>query len=224
MKRFLVTLPRNLIGCFKGWMLVWHLIAILLTTILVMSGFDWRYFLATRNPGLRAWMFPAVVIGGLLPIYLPLAWLAAGYIARNTRTILTGWAVAQAELLGALIVVAYKAVTGRAHPLHFVGPDISHVFRFGFLRGGVFWGWPSSHTTIAFAMAVTLFYLHPKQRWLGLAAILYALYIGTGVSMTIHWLSDFVAGAIVGSVVGTVVGKHFSWKTPNIEPSTLNVQ
>ena len=72
MKQFLVTLPRNLIGCFKGRKLVWHLVAILLTVILVMSGFDWRYFLATRNPALRSWMLPAVIIGGLLPIYLPL--------------------------------------------------------------------------------------------------------------------------------------------------------
>jgi len=27
--------------------------------------------------------------------------------------------------------------------------------------------------------------------------------------MTIHWFSDFVAGAIIGSVIGTVVGKSF---------------
>ena len=209
MKRFVFTLPRNLVGCFKGWKLAGHLIAILLTAILVLSDFDWRYFLATRNPALRSWMFPAVIIGGLLPIYLPLALLAAGYVTRNARTILTGWAVAQAELLGALIVVAYKAFTGRAHPMHNAGADISHVFHFGWLRGGVFWGWPSSHTTIAFAMAMTVFTLHPKQRWLGLLAILYAFYVGIGVSMTIHWFSDFVAGVIVGSVVGTVVGKNW---------------
>ena len=210
MKRFFFTLPRNLSGCFKGWKLAWHLVAIVFTIIIVLSGFDWRYFLATRSPELRSWMFPAVIIGGLLPFYLPLALLAAGYITRNARSILTGWAVAEAELLGALIVIAYKAFTGRAHPAHNVGADISHVFHFGWLRGGVFWGWPSSHTTIAFAMAVTVFTLYPKQRWLGLLAILYAFYIGIGVSMTIHWFSDFVAGAIVGSVVGTVVGK--SWE------------
>jgi membrane-associated phospholipid phosphatase len=27
--------------------------------------------------------------------------------------------------------------------------------------------------------------------------------------MTIHWFSDFVAGAIIGSVIGAVVGKSF---------------
>ncbi len=209
MKQFLVTLPRNLIGCFTGWRIVGHIIAILLTFILVMSGFDWRYFLATRSPALRSWMWPAVGIGALLPIYLPLLLLAFGFLAKNARTILTGWAVAQAELLGALVVVAYKAFTGRAHPAHVVGADISRVFHFGFLRGGVFWGWPSSHTTIAFAMALTVFTLHPKQRWPGFVAILYACYVGIGVSMTIHWFSDFVAGAIVGSVIGVVVGRSF---------------
>jgi membrane-associated phospholipid phosphatase len=217
MKQFLVALPRNLIGCFTGWRLIGHLVAILLTVILVLSGFDWHYFLATRNPALRSWMWPAVFIGGLLPIYLPLLLLAFGFLAKNARTILTGWAVAQAELLGALIVIAYKAFTGRAHPARSIGADISHVFHFGWLRGGVFWGWPSSHTTIAFAMAMTVFTLYPKPRWLGLVAIFYAFYIGIGVSMTIHWFSDFAAGAIVGSVIGAVVGKSFLGKTSNTE-------
>ncbi len=209
MKQFLVTLPGNLIGCFMGRNVVWHLIAILFTFILVLSGFDWRYFLATRSPELRHWMFPAVIVGGLLPIYLPLFLLVTGIIAQKARVSFAGWAIGQAELIGALIVVAYKAVTGRAHPARAVGPDISHDFHFGFLRGGVFWGWPSSHTTIAFAMAVTVFTLWPKQRWLGIVALLYAFYVGIGVSMTIHWYSDFVAGAIIGSVIGTVVGKSF---------------
>jgi membrane-associated phospholipid phosphatase len=209
MKQFLVTVPRNLIGCFKGRMLIWHVVAILLTFILVMSGFDWRYFLATRNSEFRSWMWPAVGIGGLLPLALPLILFAVGIIARNARTILAGWAVGQAALLGSLVSSAYKAVTGRVHPSHAVGADTSHVFHFGFLRGGVFWGWPSSHATIAFAMAVTVFTLCPKQRWLGVVAILYAFYVGIGVSMTIHWFSDFVAGAIIGSVIGAVVGKSF---------------
>ncbi len=209
MKQFLVTAPRNLIGCFKGRRIIWHIIAILLTFILVTSGFDWRYFLATRNPALRSWMFSAVGLGALLPLALPLFLLTVGFIIENARTILAGWAVGQAALLGSLVSSAYKAVTGRAHPSHSVGTDLSHVFHFGFLRGGVFWGWPSSHATIAFAMAVTVFTLCPKQRWLGFVAILYAFYVGMGVSLTIHWFSDFVAGAIIGSVIGAVVGKSF---------------
>ena len=190
-------------------MIIWHLIAIVVTFILVTSGFDWRYFLSTRGSNLRSWMFPAVRIGGLLPIALPLILLALGSIAKSARTSRTGWAVGQAELIGALIVAAYKAITGRAHPSYEVGTDLSHTFLFGVLRGGVFWGWPSSHTTVAFAMAVTIFTLLPKPGWAGYAAIAYAFYVGLGVSVTIHWFSDFVAGAILGTVVGVVVGRSF---------------
>jgi membrane-associated phospholipid phosphatase len=210
MRQFFSTLPRNIIGCFKRPMILWHVFAIIITFILVTSGFDWLYFPSTRNPVLHSWMFPAAPIGGLVPIILPLVLLAIGGITRNAKVSLAGWAVGQTELIGALVAAAYKVITGRAHPAHGVGADISHVFQFGFLRGGVFWGWPSSHTTIAFAMAVTIFTLLPKQRWLGYLAITYAVYIGIGVSMTIHWFSDFAAGAMIGTAIGTVVGRSFS--------------
>ena len=209
MNQFFSTLPRNIINCFKGRMLLWHLVAILLTFVLVLSGLDWRYFLSTRAPILHSYLFPAVVIGGLLPIILPLLLIALGGITRIASLRWIGWAVGQAEVIGALVAAAYKALTGRAHPARIPGEDLSHAFKFGLLRGGMFWGWPSSHTTIAFAMAVTIFVLFPKQRWLAWVAITYALYIGIGVSTTIHWFSDFVAGAIIGTVVGAVVGKSF---------------
>jgi len=212
MKQFLSTLPRNLLDCFKGRKIIWHIIAIILTLILVTSGFDGLYFATTRNPILSSWMFPAVVIGGLLPIALPLLLLAVGSMSRSARITLAGWAIGQAELIGAVVAAAYKAITGRAHPSHGIGADLSHSFHFGLLRGGIFWGWPSSHTTIAFAMAVTLFRLFPTQRWLGSVVIAYALYIGIGVSMTIHWFSDFTAGAIIGTAIGAVVGKSF-WRS-----------
>jgi membrane-associated phospholipid phosphatase len=209
MKQFLSTLPRNLLDCFKGRRIIWHIIAIILTFILVTSGFDGLYFASTRNPMFRSCMFPTVVIGGLLPIALPLLLLAVGSMSRSARITQAGWAVGQAEIIGTVVAAAYKAITGRAHPSHEVGADLSHIFHFGLLRGGVFWGWPSSHTTIAFAMAVTLFRLFPTQRWLGSVAITYALYIGIGVSMTIHWFSDFAAGAIIGTAIGAVLGKSF---------------
>jgi membrane-associated phospholipid phosphatase len=219
MKLSFSTLPRNIIECFKGRMLIWHLTAMGLTIALVVSGLDWQYFLWTRSPTLRSWLFPAVPIGGLLPIVLPLTLLVVGSVTRSTRIRLTGWAICQAEAIGGIVAAGYKAVTGRAHPAHGIGADLTHVFRFGLLRGGVFWGWPSSHTTIAFAMAVTIFRLFPQQKWLGYLAIAYAFYIGVGVSMTIHWFSDFVAGALIGSVIGAVVGTSFSrnqmWRLQN---------
>ena len=152
-------------------MLIWHLTAIILTLALVVSGLDWQYFLCTRSPILRSWLFPSVPIGGLLPIALPLFLLVLGSVTRSAPTRLVAWAISQGEVIAGLVAAGYKAITGRAHPGHGVGTDLTHVFRFGLLRGGVFWGWPSSHTTIAFAMAVTVFRLFPKQRWLGYLAI-----------------------------------------------------
>ena len=37
----------------------------------------------------------------------------------------------------------------------------------------------------------------------------YAFYVGVGVSISIHWFSEFVAGAIIGSLIGAMVGKSF---------------
>jgi membrane-associated phospholipid phosphatase len=215
-KLFFSSLPKNILGCFQGRMLLWHLLFIALTFILVRSGFDWWYFSVTRSPVLREWMFPSAPIGGLVPLMVPLVLILSGYITSRARLALTGWAIGQAALLGSLLSSTYKAFTGRVHPEHFIGADISHVFRFGWLRGGVFWGWPSSHTTIAFAMAVTIFSLFPQQRRFGGLALVYALYIGLGVSMTIHWCSDFVAGAILGSVIGVVVGKNFAERQTDV--------
>jgi hypothetical protein len=214
MKNFFSTFPVNLINGFSGWKIFGHLFAIAITAVLVLSGFDAYYYSATRNPVLFHWAFYAAPIGGLLPLVLPLILFLLGILAKQPVATMAGWAIAQAELIGSLVSSAYKAFTGRIHPvLGFApdpGPDLSHGFRFGFLRGGVFWGWPSSHTTIAFAMALTVFTHFPRPRWLGICAILYAIYIGIGVSMTIHRFSDFVAGGVIGTIIGMVVGKSFS--------------
>ena len=95
--------------------------------------------------------------------------------------------------------------------------DSSHGFQFGLLKGGIFWGWPSSHTTVTFAMTLCLITLYPKNKIFVFFALLYALYIGLGVSVTIHWFSEFVAGAIIGSVIGTVVGRSFRIKAESGE-------
>ncbi len=201
--------------CFKGRYLVCHLVAIALTFIIVTSGFDWFYFKSTRSPVLRSWMFPSAPIGMFVPFLFPCALLFTGATGDWPRVTLLGWAVAQAEIMGSLISSTYKAFTGRAHPSWGGSEDLTHIFHFGFLRGGVFWGWPSSHTTIAFAMATTIFGFFPKRRWMGYLAFAYAFYIGLGVSMTIHWFSDFLAGAIIGTVIGSVVGQAFLHSQPS---------
>lgn len=200
---------RNFAKCFSPRYLGWHFLAIALTLIIVTTDFDWKYFLATKN--IRSYAFPAAAIGGLMPILAPAILFLFGWSRKNFKIKNTAFALAQAAILATLISGIYKAFTGRAHPLARVADptDITKVFHFGILRGGVFWGWPSTHTTIAFATVIALIFLYPKNKILKYLALVYALYIGLGVSMTIHWFSDFVAGAIFGSLIGIIVGKSF---------------
>jgi membrane-associated phospholipid phosphatase len=208
-------LPRNVITIFSGRNLLWHATAIVLTIVIVTSGMDWAYYCWTREE-IFLWLArPAIRVGTFLPVLGSLAILITGEVAKNRRLITTAWALGQAALLGYLISCCYKAFTGRLPPpfsWRFRTAaliDSSHGFQLGFLRGGVFWGWPSSHTTVAFAMSVCLVALYPKNKALVFLAMLYAFYVGLSVSVTIHWLSEFVAGAIFGSVIGMAVGRSF---------------
>jgi membrane-associated phospholipid phosphatase len=222
MPELLHRLPRNVLAIFTGRNLLWHALAIGLTMAIVMSGLDWSYYLATRGNTIQSLVRSAIVLGTFLPVLGTLLIMMLGEVYKNRRLITTAWALGQAALLGYLISCAYKAFTGRLPP-PFRGfrmsaandgslVDSSHGFQFGFLKGGVFWGWPSSHTTVAFAMAACLITLYPKNRLLIILAPVYALYIGLSVSVSIHWLSEFVAGAIIGSMIGTVVGRSFRTK------------
>ncbi len=201
---------QNIITCFSGYYLLCHLLAISSTYLIVISGFDWVYFISTRNTTLNTLLFPAVIIGAFTPIILPLIILGVGALSRNAKTVNTGFALTQAAILGSLISSFYKIFTGRIPPnLHNTAVDISRNFQFGFWRGGIFWGWPSSHTTAAFAMAMTLALLYPRNKKVAVIALLYALYIGIGISVNIHWFSEFVAGMCIGSAIGIVVAKSF---------------
>jgi membrane-associated phospholipid phosphatase len=219
-------LPQNTIRCFKGRNLLWHFLAIVLTYIIVASGADWYYFVSTREPVLRTSFFPAIRLGMIVPIVVPLVLWAVGALKDGLKIKNTAFALGQAAILGLAISSFYKAFTGRIPPPYFLGHgalvDTSHGFRFGFLRGGMFWGWPSSHTTVAFAMAVALWQLYPGSKPVRYAAILYALYVGIGVSIRIHWFSEFVAGAVIGSVIGAVVGKSFRQRRSGTDPRPTN--
>ena len=212
---------QNIRKIFGGKNIFWHFLAIVLTYILVTSGFDWFYFQSTRAAYLRTLFFPAVEIGAFVPLFGILLFYILNAIKKNHSLMNTSLALGQAALLGLLTSDFYKIFTGRPGPPGFLTQDfthdISHIFRLGILRGGIFFGWPSSHTTIATAMAVTLAVLYPKNRWVRYSAILYALYVGIGVSVTIHWFSDFAAGAIIGAVIGAVVGKSFLMRRGNIQ-------
>ena len=222
MPELLHRLPRNVIQIFSGHNLLLHGLAIVLTCLIVETGLDWTYYVSTRSELIAHFALPAIMLGTLIPILGTLAILTFGELNKNRSLISIAWALGQSAILGYLVSISYKAFTGRIPPpfrsfrmsaqnLNSL-TDSSHGFQFGFLKGGVFWGWPSSHTTVTFAMSVCLITLYPKNKLLVILALVYAFYVGLGVSVSIHWLSEFVAGAIIGSVVGSVVGRSFRGK------------
>jgi len=201
---------QNIVDSFLGMNLAWHFVAIVLTYVLVVSGFDWFYYKSTWIDATNEFIFSAILLGGLIPLIgLPIL-LLVGKISKSLATEKVALVLGQAALIGYLISTTYKIFTGRAHPELFqlVG-DITRDFQFGFLERGFLWGWPSSHTAVAFAMALAFLILYPKKKKTAVAALAYALFIGIGVSVSVHWFSDFAAGAIIGSVAGITVGKSF---------------
>lgn len=217
MKNFFLQTGRGFIAVFRGRNLLWHGAAIALTWGIVVSGFDWNFFQFAASFPLREIFFPGLFLGTFLPVLFPIGLFLWGRIAKKADVELAGICTAQAAILGSLISSIYKAFTGRIQPpMHgflFDGtnaatlPDTSHMFQFGFLQNGIFWGWPSSHTTIAFAMALAIWTLFPKHTWIRVFAIVYAFFIGIGTALTnIHWFSEFASGTIFGSLIGIVIG------------------
>lgn len=213
-KSFFYKFPQNIAGVFRNNNWVWHLVAIALTYLLVQSRFDWWYFKSTRIPVLQDFAMTAAAVGFFIPIIIPLALYIIGKSKSDAQMQLAASASAQAGIIAIVLSSAYKAFTGRLQPELVAHPpltaDITGAFNFGFLQHGVFWGWPSSHTAVAFAMAVVLAIIYRQNKGLIYVLILYAFYIGLSVSVTIHWFSDFVAGAILGTVIAFVVAKSFS--------------
>ncbi len=212
MKYLFYKIPETLVNIITGKNLLFLLVGVEITLICVISGFDWKYFLLVRDVRLNQFFFPALLTGGLLPIFLPVLLYVIAKIRRSQTVEFYAYVIAQAAALGWILSSTLKFFTGRIQPsLGNLFNDISYGFNFGFYEHGIFWGWPSSHTTVAFAVSFALIMvLNKKQKLQKYLLFIYALYIGIGVSLSIHWFSDFVAGAILGTIIGLEVGRKFS--------------
>lgn len=204
---FLWKALTSALRAFSWRFLPYHAVAIVLTILCVVLGFDWWYYTLTRVAVVWNLLIPSAGLGFFLPLLLPLIVWGLGHVRGSVRLKHMALLIAEAELAAWLVSAGYKSLTGRIHPelaLLITKGDSSSIFHFGFFREGIFWGWPSSHTAVAFAGAVVVRALYPKSWWASVALV-YASYIGIGVSATIHWFSDFVAGALIGTAVGRSV-------------------
>ena len=212
------NVKKNILSVFTLKNILYQLLAIALTYVIVVSDFDWIYYKFVQTLGLNNWLFPAIIIGGIIPMFgLPALYIFSK-LTKKSELLHTTWALSQSAVLGWFISSTYKAFTGRVQPQMFLENalvDNSRDWNFGILKHGIFWGWPSSHTAVAFAMAFALIQLYPKNKTIIVTSLVYAFFVGIGVSTSIHWLSEFVAGAIIGSIIGIAVGKSFSQNQSN---------
>jgi len=206
--RGLVT---DFLSVCRGKNLLWHVLAIGVTAVLVLSGADWQFFEATRLEILY-WPIMIAGIGGFfMPVLVPLGMYLWGEFAHRPFLMMKGAAVGRAVIIAYVVSIIYKALTGREEPeflTTFSLVDNSRAFDFGFLEYGVFWGWPSSHAAVAFALSFTLIFL-TRSLLVRIPAAVYAIFIGFGAAVGFHWLSDVLAGAILGLLVATVVSHNF---------------
>ncbi|MCL2100915.1 MAG: phosphatase PAP2 family protein [Fibromonadales bacterium] len=178
---------------------------------------EWRQFAYNNKPVVYAGM-PAVMSGALVPVILPLSLYGIGRSQEDFKLQTAGIAAAQSVIISTTLTTGIKAFTSRQEP-HIWGDDrqyreedFSRDFKFGFLERIPFDGWPSGHTSAAWAMAATLTEFYPDNIPLAVGLYGYAIYMGLGVSTTIHWLSDGWAGAFFGYAIGKTVAGHFTQK------------
>ncbi len=204
-------MDRNLLGSFTVNYGLNYIVGSAASYGLVESGFDWRWYRnAIDHPWISRTGRISVVTGPLVSVGLPLGLYLYGRSERDPKLQITGLALGQAAINAAVITSVLKAFTGRVGPQHkSQTTDYSREFRFGFLRGGIYQGWPSSHTAAAFSMATTLMELYPDNTAIKIGGLTYASLIGLGVSTNIHWFSDAVAGALIGYAIGSTVGSSY---------------
>jgi membrane-associated phospholipid phosphatase len=211
------NLGNNFLDSFRGNNIYLHLTAIAATALCVEGEVDYNveHYL-NQHSEFGSWAHPVVSTGTFLPFIAGGSLFVYAKTKNDNETLGASFAVLQASLIEFLYNSTLKAVTGRPNPdwRHVSDMDsLSRTFRFGFLRGGVFWGWPSGHTASTMAVVSALTSYYPDKVWLKVAGFGLVAYTMFGVSANnrggMHWFSDAVAGALMSYAVGSTVGKYY---------------
>lgn len=165
------------------------------------------------NPVLRhgAALFRSVALPGTLLVAGTL--YGAGEITDNARIRDLGAHTGQAIAGAALLTGAGKLIIGRARPL--VSPDDPHDVRLGRgIAGDAYQSFPSAHSAIAFASAITLAgeFIRDDART---AVWTVPLFSGVATASSLsrifhdeHWASDVLAGALIGVFTGWQIVRY----------------
>ena len=178
----------------------------------IESGFDtfWRDF-SYDNSNLSYLGYSLLVIGMLVPPITPILLYRSGENNQDIKAQITAMALTQSLILTLVIQSPIKMITGRGSTN--IRDDIRssddcrkfNWFNMDFMRG-----WPSGHTATAFSAAATIAELYNDNTMLKAGVYSYAFLMGIGMSLSVHWASDVLAGALIGYAIGKTVGKSFN--------------
>ena len=192
--------------------------AVLVSVLFILTGLDWFWLQLSHEYSIVQYLFiGAALIGIPVSVLAPVVTFIVAKKKQSRKMQISALAMGQSVILSIIISTFFKIFIGRVAPEPFkdIGSkDFSREFRFGFFEGNGIWdtiieGWPSGHTMAAFAMVISLIIFYADKRWLKAICLVYAIYVGIGVSTTIHWLSDAIAGGLIGIAIGLTVGNCF---------------
>jgi membrane-associated phospholipid phosphatase len=189
------------------WWLILVIIQIGVALVLLQNGADDRVLQAIRAPETAPNFAKVNTAAGHISHWgdehwsLPLAALlwSAGAIFQRKRWRQLGWSCLWAFLLATAAVDTFRLTLGRARPCAgvadgFYGPHLKSDYQ----------GFPSGHSTTAFATAVSLAAASPALR---VPCTAYACAVGwSRMQLNRHHPLDVLTGAVLGSFVGICFG------------------
>jgi membrane-associated phospholipid phosphatase len=150
------------------------------------APFIYHFFSVITHFGLP---YPYFIFAGLLII--------AGLFIKNKQLIFSGVYIFLSIIIALYICDLIKRLTGRARPILYFN---DHLYGFYFWQHqNNLWSFPSGHTTLAFTVATAFSLLYP--RWWGLFFCLAFLVGISRIIITMHYLSDVMAGFYFGFII-----------------------
>ena len=208
------NLGQNIFDSFVGYNSFFHLGGVAATMIMVNSGADYTVYRQFKSwKRTRPYFYPTLITGTSCWLMIGTPMFFYGYFRPHTVTLGGAYALLQSTLISIVYATLLKAFTGRPAPedkWYINMRSESKVFRFGFLRGGIFYGWPGGHVMITTATIATLAWYYPDKWWISIPGSLLIAYTMIGVTVhNGHWMSDNIAGLLMGYAIGSTVGRSF---------------
>jgi membrane-associated phospholipid phosphatase len=208
------NLGTNLYDSFVGYNTFFHLGGIAATMIMVNTDADYTVYRQFKSwTRTRPYFFPSLITGTSCWLIIAAPLFCYGYFRPNTEALGGAYAIFQSTLISIVYATLLKALTGRPAPeekWYLNMRKESREFRFGFLRGGIFYGWPGGHVMITTATVASLVWYYPDKWWISIPGALLVAYTMIGVTVhNGHWMSDNIAGLLMGYAIGSTVGRSF---------------